>query len=115
MLHFGVADLSGNPRGAAYDKTAWRDLLAFGDERSGPNDAIVANFRPIEDDGPHADKATVSDSASMDDGSMTYRHVIPDDARQIRGYMKDCPILDIRTISYLDGSKVPAKRDIMPN
>jgi len=101
-------------RGAAQDQAAGRDLLAFGDESPSPYDAFIANLRPIEDNGPHANEASISDLAAMHDGSMAHRHVIPDDAGQIRGHMEDGPILDIGASPYLDGSQVTAKGDIMP-
>src|SRR5437867_3304420 len=91
------------------DQASRRDHGVFGDQGTGPDDALFAYDHPVHQDRPHADQDPVLDGAAMQHDVMTDRHLIADDQRmRIVSDVQDAEILNVRPVSDLDEVHVSA-------
>ncbi len=56
----------------AHQQVSCRELLSFGYQAAGCNQALVPDFGSIHYDGSHSDKTTIPDAAGMDDAGMSH-------------------------------------------
>src|SRR5450830_1336104 len=82
------AELANRLGRAADDHRTVRKLLALGDQRASPHQAVLANARPIEHHRTDADQRLVADGAAVQHDLMAHRHVAPHHQR-----LASCPTL----------------------
>lgn len=104
--HFG--------RGAEHHG-ARRDFLVLGDEGTGTDDAVVADFDAVEQDGPHADEDFVSNGAGVKHGHVTDGDVVADEAAVLGGKVEHAAVLDVGAVAYGDAVDVAAKHGAIPD
>jgi hypothetical protein len=102
--------------GAPHDEGARRNSHARRDKRSGGDEAIVADFRPIENDRPHPDEAPVANRASVNHSGVAYRHVVTDGRRRDSARdVDDRVVLNVRARAYPNGENITAKDSAEPH
>ena len=92
-----------------------RNLGAMGNYSSCSNDSSFSNVSLVKHSGIHADESTFSDCGSVDDGTMSHRYIIFQDARHRTGLMDAGAILHIYPVSTSDGIHVRAQYRTIPD
>src|SRR2546423_2186212 len=88
----------------------------YGVERASSNDCVVADRRPIHDDGHHYDQDPILDRAAVQDHVVTNRHVVADD--EWGGIVRDvqhAEVLDIRAAADANVVHVAANHCVKPD
>ena len=92
-----------------------RNLGAMGNYSTCSNDGAFANVSLVKHSGIHSDESTFSNGSSMNDGTMSHRYIILQDARHRTGLMDACTILYIHSVSTSDGIHVRAQYRTIPD
>ena len=79
-----------------------RDNRPFGNHSTRTDNAVLAHYCAIQNDGIHPDDRVVLYGCAMDRGIMTNGHVVADRAREIIFNMYHAVILDVRVRSDRD-------------
>ena len=80
-----------------------RNLGAMGNYSTCCNNSPFSNVSLVKYSGIHSDECAFSDCGSVDDGTMSHRYIILQDARHRTGLMNAGAILYIHSVSTSDG------------
>ena len=84
-------------------------------ELSGTDDTVLPDLTAVHQNGTHADHGIVADLTAMDDGSMSYGHMVSDLHRISAAQMHDRIVLNITLFSDDDRISVAPAHRIVPN
>src|SRR5258706_2925788 len=101
--------------GCADDERSVGKFLAFGDERTGADQAVAADLRAVEHDSLDADQRAVADRAAMQHHLVPDRDVLADVDREARVRMNDAAVLDVAAASEAHGLVVAAYHGALPD
>lgn len=99
----------------AHDERALRHFHVFFHECSRSDDAAGSDFRPIQNDGTHADEDLVSNGAGMNDGTMSDGDALPKDTGVMIADVEHRTILDVGLSSDNDAVDVTTQHAAKPN
>lgn len=92
-----------------------RNLGAMGNYSTCCNDSSFTDISLVKHGGIHSDECAFSNGSSMNDGTMSHRYIILQDARHRTGLMDACTILYIHSVSTSDGIHVRAQYRTIPD
>ena len=92
-----------------------RNLGAMGNYSTCSNDGAFANVSLVKHSGIHSDESAFSDCGSVDDGTMSHRYIILQNARHRTSLMNTGAILYIHSVSTSDGIHVRAQYCTIPD
>lgn len=92
-----------------------RNLGAMGNHCACSNDSPFANVSLVKHGGIHSDECTFSNCRSVNDGTMSHRYIILQNARHRTGLMDAGAILNIYPVSTSDGIHVGAQYRTIPD
>ena len=92
-----------------------RNLGAMGNYSTCCNNSPFSNVSLVKHSGIHTDECAFSDCGSVDDGTMSHRYIILQNARHRTGLMDACTILHIHSVSTSDGIHVRAQYCTIPD
>ena len=85
-----------------------RNLGSMGNYSTCCNNSPFSNVSLVKYSGIHSDECPFSNCGSVDDGTMSHRYIILQDARHRTGLMNAGEILHIHSVSTSDGIYVRA-------
>ena len=88
---------------------------ALGDQRARAHHGSLADYRAVQNDGPHADQAVVLHRAGVQNHTVAHGHVLAYMAAEVVRQMDAAIILDIGVISNDDLVDVRAQRGVVPD
>ena len=92
-----------------------RNFSAMGNYSTCCNNSPFSNVSLVKHSGIHSDESTFSNGSSMNDGTMSHRYIILQDARHRTGLMDAGAILYIHSVSTSDGIHVRAQYRTIPD
>ena len=92
-----------------------RNFGAMGNYSTCSNDGPFADICLIQYGGIHTDKCAFSNCGSVNDGTMSHRHIILQNARHRTSLMNACAILHIHSVSTSDSIYVRAQNRTIPD
>lgn len=92
-----------------------RNLGAMGNYSTCCNNSPFSNVSLVKHGGIHSDESAFSDCGSVDDGTMSHRYIILQNARHRAGLMDAGAILYIHSVSTSDGIHVRAQYRTIPD
>ena len=92
-----------------------RNLGAMGNYSTCCNDSSFTDISLVKHGGIHSDECAFSNGSSMNDGTMSHRYIILQDARHRTGLMDAGAILHIYPVSTSDGIHVRAQYRTIPD
>src|SRR5436190_13385137 len=114
-LNRRVIERAHGTRGRADDQRPFGKALAFGDQRAGTNQAIIADPRAIEQDRAHADQTVGADRAAVEDDVMADHAIRPDRQRKTGIGMQGGVVLDLRALAEFDPLIIAAQYRTEPD
>lgn len=81
--------------GRAKDERTRRNFCAPSDERVGTDDRPRPDHRAIENDCAHSNQHFIIDGAGVDDRTMTHRHHLTDNCRELIREMNNRAVLNV--------------------
>ncbi|RWW90334.1 hypothetical protein BHE74_00023108 [Ensete ventricosum] len=91
------------------------NFLALANQRVGANDAMLADFCAVEDDGVNADKAVIIDGATMQHGVMTDGHAGAQGQRVAHVGVHHAAVLHVAVLADQDQFVVATQHRIEPD
>ena len=113
----------GLSRSASFHLLGWnsrpnlmcRNLSAMGNYSTCCNNSPFSNVSLVKHSGIHSDECTFSDCGSANDGTMSHRYIILQNARHRTGLMDAGAILHIYPVSTSNGIHVRAQYRTIPD